>query len=100
MRSLFVVGLIMALSFTSVIVTGSDTESEPFMIYVDPLTGKYTKQKPEHKTTTQQTQTNSTVSNIPRPNPPVTPLSTGFFIAGGLILASHLLSRMLVGLRK
>jgi len=100
LRSLFVVGLVVALSLTPVFVTGSDTESEPFMIYVDPLTGKYTKQKPEHQTSTQQTQINTTVSNIPRPNPPVTPLTTAFFITGGLLLTCHLLSRILVGLRK
>lgn len=97
LRLLFVV---LALSLTPVFVTGSDTESEPFMIYVDPLTGKYTKQKPEHETTTQQTQTNSAMSNTLRSDPLETKLTPAFLIAFGLLLSSHLLSRMLVSLRK
>lgn len=80
-------------------IIASDTDAPPFLIYVDPVTGKYTKKKPEHETSPQQTETISSASNIPAPDPPPTRLAPAFLMAGGLLLSSYVLSRVIANLR-
>jgi hypothetical protein len=70
----------------------SDRDVDPYMIYIDPETGKYTTQKPGH-----DKPGNDSISPIDTQKetstaPAVTPLTPALFISGGLILLSHLLA--------
>jgi hypothetical protein len=89
--------VILALTALPLTLAASDTDSPPFLIYVDPVTGKYTQKKPEHESTPQQSSSDTKTS---RQLPPVTQIFPAFLIAGGLLLGSHLLSRILVSVKK
>jgi hypothetical protein len=94
-KKIALVTLTLATLCTSIPVIGSDTDAPPFLIYVDPVTGKYTKKKPEHVATALPSQTKETSLNSPRPTPPTTSIAPAFLITGVLLLGSQVLARIL-----
>ena len=78
----------------------SDRDVDPYLIYIDPVTGKYTTQKPGHDTTTPVTQSDSSVNKSVKSTPLAkTALTPLFVISGGMLLFSYLLALCLVKLR-
>ncbi|NNE38845.1 MAG: hypothetical protein HKN08_11115 [Gammaproteobacteria bacterium] len=100
LRKIVLITLALVTLGTAIPGIASDTDAPPFLIYVDPITGKYTKKRPEHEAAPQQTQTDKAVTNIPRQYPPETQIFPAIILAGGLLLGSHLLSRVLIGIKK
>jgi hypothetical protein len=100
LRKIVLVSLTLTILGTTFPGIASDTDAPPFLIYVDPETGKYTKKKPEHVATPEQPQQTSSVTNTPRQVPSQTKIFPVFIIAGGVLLGSHLLSRIFASTNK
>ena len=80
-------------------VQASDRDVDPYLIYIDPVTGKYSTQKPGHTTTpTQQVDIETSVVSDAVPASGA-PLGTIFVLSGGILLTSHLLAIALLRLR-
>lgn len=90
--SIIVIMLLLSMAGHVMQAQASDTESEPFMIYVDPETGKYTTTKPD-KTPLPGT---STTGNQPTPLQTLRPETTPWLPAAmgsiGLLLCCYLLA--------
>jgi hypothetical protein len=105
----------MATLFVCILISGvffsqqshaSDRDIDPYLLYVDPVTGKYTTTKPGHestdktesvesKTTTPlETMTSATMDNKPRAK--ITPVLT---ISGGLLLLSQIIALLLTSFK-
>jgi hypothetical protein len=75
-------------------VNASDTDSEPFMVYIDPVTGKYTTQKPHINTNIGKDP--ETRENTPaKTGPETTELAPAFITGGGMLIFSYLLALVL-----
>ena len=79
--------------------TASDRDVDPYMIYVDPVTGKYTTIRPGHdstgKTEPAETKAESTEVNKPRAN-----ATSVIFISAGILFISQMIALLLKAIRK
>ena len=79
--------------------TASDRDTEPYMIYVDPVTGKYTTTRPGHdstdKTEAAETKAESTEVNKPRAN-----ATSVILISAGILFLSQIIALLLTAIRK
>jgi len=77
----------------------SDRDTEPYLLYVDPVTGKYTTQKPGHVPANpiQNTEPGAEITGNTSPS------ETGFIpilvIIGGLLISSYLFATTLVKIK-
>jgi len=69
----------------------SDSDSEPYLIYIDPITGKYTQRPPTHSAVAKDELTiqGTTAQPIFYTRP-----SQVLLISGGLIFLSHLIATL------
>ena len=74
----------------------SDTDAQPFLIYVDPVTGKYTKSNPGHEVPLQKQEQLAMDKYYRATVPTPTPLAPAIMICGVLLLVSHLTANLLV----
>jgi hypothetical protein len=74
----------------------SDRDVDPYLIYVDPITGKYTTQKPGHETTTSTQDADTKASINLNPVQAKTRFTPVLIMTGGILLFSHLLALGLV----
>jgi hypothetical protein len=77
----------------------SDRDVEPYLLYVDPVTGKYTTTKPDHESTktTEPVETNTATTIVEKPRAEITPV---LIISGGILLISQLFALLLTTIRK
>jgi hypothetical protein len=77
----------------------SDRDVEPYLLYVDPVTGKYTTSKPGHESTdnSEPVETKVASTMVKKPRAEITPV---LIISGGILLLSQLFALLLTTFRK
>jgi UTP-glucose-1-phosphate uridylyltransferase len=72
----------------------SDRDVEPYLLYVDPVTGKYTTSKPGHESTDnpEPVETNTVTTMVEKPRAEITPV---LIISGGILLISQIFALLL-----